>query len=90
MDLYCLFSSTLLTQFHSWAVRNAGLMLFSSIVNNLTGADEGFYNHATKLSWDSFPGLAQLILRLLIKGEKPDELTTQSEPQIGTDVQRVS
>jgi hypothetical protein len=58
-------------------------------VNNLTGADEGFYNHATKLSWDSFPGLAQLIIRLLTNGVKPDEPTTQSETQIGTDVRRV-
>jgi hypothetical protein len=64
-------------------------MLFSSIVNNLTGADDGFYDYPTRLSWNSYPGLAQLLLRLLARGEKPDELTKQNEPQIGSDVQRV-
>jgi hypothetical protein len=90
MDLYYLFSSTLLTRFHSWAIRNSSLMLFSSIANNITGADEGFNGSATQLSWETYPGLAQLIFKLLTtKPHETDEPVTESRPKIEGDVQSV-
>jgi hypothetical protein len=65
-------------------------MLFSSIANNITGADEGFNGSTTQLSWENYPGLAQLIFKLLTtKPHEIDELVTESRPKIEGDVQSV-
>jgi hypothetical protein len=90
MNLYYLFSSILLIRLHSWAIRNSSLMLFSSIANNIIGADEGFNGSPTQLVWENYPGLAQLIFKLLTtKPHEIDEQVTESQPKIEGDVQSV-
>jgi len=54
-----------------WAIRNCGLLLFQALINYLIGTqskgktEAGWDGGATAISYDTYPGLGELLLQLL-------------------------
>jgi hypothetical protein len=67
-----------------WAIRNCGLLLLRSLIDSLFGTSEnkavteaGWDGRSTKLSYDKYPALPELLLKLLDTDiSKYSDLTT--------------
>ncbi|RFU34981.1 hypothetical protein B7463_g1379, partial [Scytalidium lignicola] len=68
-----------------WAIRNCGLLLFRSLVDSLLGISErksaiesGWDGRSIRISYDEYPSLPQLLLKLLKTGIASSETTILS------------
>ena len=78
----------ILTNCNSWAIRNCGLLLLRSLIDNLFGTSEskttteaGWDGRSMKLSYERYPSLPELLLKLLDTDTGGSELV--SAPTIG-------
>ena len=72
-----------------WAVRNCGLMLIKALITRLAGGNTSYssYGSFSTITYEKYPVLAGLVVRLLQRGSESDEIQAH-EDNLGNSVSR--
>lgn len=72
----CSSRSTLLTTSVSWAIKNCGFLLFSSIIDSLlkttankSDTDKGWNGNGVRIDYAKYPALVDILVKLLQSGD---------------------